>query len=106
MSRDIHLSAKRVEELREQVERALQSVLNSGGDQKVIEALRSSLEMLDMVADSTEAFQPPRHRGSIDYTLEDDACPPYGRQVQVRVYYDWDDYNPADEPFPIWGARI
>jgi hypothetical protein len=26
--------------------------------------------------------------------------------VDVRVYYGWDDYNPADEPFPVWGARI
>jgi hypothetical protein len=47
-----------------------------------------------------------RRAGAIEYTLEDDECPPSGRQIDVRVYYGWEDYNPADEPYAVWGARI
>ena len=41
--------------------------------------------------------------GSLDYTLDEEA---HGREIDIRLYYNWEDYNRADEPFPVWGATI
>ena len=40
------------------------------------------------------------------YTFEDEYYEPHGRLIDIRIDYDWIDYDPADEPFVSWGPTI
>lgn len=69
-----------------------------------VDALEASLAVLE-----TFAVKPlPAAAASapfINYTLEDSG-PAARREFDLRISYDWTDYDPADEPSPLWGAHI
>lgn len=84
-------------------------------------ALLASLRVLESLADRRQLDgrqldgHPPNARrpdrafkydGSIEYTFEDEEYEPFGRAIDVRIYYRWSNYNPADDPWPMWGATI
>ena len=92
----------RVESACAKVRKALATCVDEG----VRDALISSLEILEPLAEVSRGPRASKYAGSIDYTFEDEQYAPCGREVDVRVYYCWYDYDPADEPSPIWGASI
>ena len=47
-----------------------------------------------------------RPRIYLDYTFDDELFEPFGRQIDARVYYHWNDYNPGDDSDVGWGAVI
>ncbi len=106
MNASATISMQRIQQVREQVQAAIASGAADGNH--TVEVLQASLEILNALV----AISPPRPRpgtlsgGSILHTFEDEDCPPAGREIDVRIHYTWNDYDPADEPFPIWGAHI
>ena len=36
--------------------------------------------------------------------LDDESYKPYGRQFDIRVFYDWVDYSPGDSTTPAYGG--
>lgn len=58
---------------------------------------------------TTTACQPlvrARYAGSVEHVFEDEDYAPHGRIFELRVYYDWTDYDPADGPHGEWGPTI
>lgn len=96
------LDSTRIDLARKKVYAALAAVTNEA----TRDALNASLEILDALAESPRAQRSSKYAGSIDYTFEDERYEPFGREIDVRVYYCWYDYDPADEPSPVWGATI
>lgn len=106
MSREVTFSIEKITEVQEKVLRALELAIQNGLDPTTFDALQATSALLNSIVGSATTTAKSHFRGSIDYTFDDDECLPYGRQVDVRIFYSWEDYNAADEPFPIWGARI
>ena len=100
MNSKIELS--QVELTREQVRLAL----THAADKKMREALTASMQILDSLLVDPKADPSTKYDGSIHYTFEDEQYEPFGREVDVRVYYSWHDYDSADEPSPVWGATV
>lgn len=96
------LDPTRIGMVRDQVRSALAEATGA----KSRDALRASLELLDALAGPPRVDRSSKYAGSIDYTFEDEQFEPFGREVDVRVHYDWYDYDSADEPSPVWGAAI
>lgn len=106
MSETAALTSLDIQTLQRHVELAIE-LAESGGDRgELLESLREAREMLSAIAASRPATGATRHDGSIQYTLEDESCEPYGRELDVRVYFDWDDYSSQDAPSTAWGARV
>ena len=106
MSREVTFSIEKIAEVQDKVLQALERAIQNGLDPTTFDALQATSALLNSLIGPVTAGPEVPYRGWIDYTFDDDECLPYGRQVDVRIFYGWDDYNPADEPFPIWGARI
>ncbi len=100
MNSKIELS--QIELTREQVRRALPHAT----DKKMREALSASMQILDALLVAPKVDRSSKYAGSIHYTFEDEPYEPFGREVDVRVYYSWYDYDAADEPSPVWGATV
>lgn len=68
----------------------------------------ATLEDVDRFLAELSAAPPTGHSGlnTLDYTLEDEDYPPFGRAFQLRLHFRWEDYDPADEPAAEWGARL
>jgi hypothetical protein len=96
------IELSKIEEVLDQVRFALRS----HRPQEAREALLASLQVLQSLVESTVPDRSSQHAGSIEYTFEDEGYEPYGRAVDVRVYYRWNDYNTADDPRPVWGAVV
>ena len=88
------------------VRQQLQSALAQAAGDQLREALVVSLQLLDELVEVTPAVRSSRHAGSMVWTFEDENYEPYGRQIDVRIDYDWDDYDAADAPFVSWGPTI
>jgi hypothetical protein len=98
-------STDRIRLLQDKVARAIEAAQGTGVSQLVSDTLHEAGELLaTLVGSRRNRFSDSA--GYIDCTLDDEACEPYGREVDVRIYYDWQDYDAADEPFPVWGADI
>lgn len=91
-----------IEHVREQV----RSALADATEEKTRVALTASLNLLETLVRSPSHERASKYAGSIEYTFADEQYEPFGREVDVRVYYAWYDYDPADEPSPVWGASI
>lgn len=102
MNSDAALSAQKIDQARDKICAALQ---RGGQDGATVDALQSSLSLLNSLTSAPQR-DTAQHDGAIDYTFDDGDYQPHGRQVDVRIHFAWDDYNPADEPFAVWGARI
>jgi hypothetical protein len=48
----------------------------------------------------------PLCQGYLNYTLDDESYQPHGRQLDVRLGFNWNDYDPHDDPGATWGAVI
>jgi hypothetical protein len=96
------LDSSRIDQARKKVCAALTEANNDA----TRDALHASLEILDTLAEMPHAQRSSKYAGSIDYTFEDEQYEPFGREIDVRVYYCWYDYDSADEPSPVWGATI
>jgi hypothetical protein len=105
MSEFNKFSAESFEQLRKKLSEALKIAEATGAAEIMKEALRESNELLQTLREPA-VDRSSRYAGYIDYTFEDDECDPYGREVDVRIYYSWYGYDPADEPSPIWGATV
>ncbi|WP_254510973.1 hypothetical protein [Anatilimnocola floriformis] len=44
--------------------------------------------------------------GCLEYVLEDEDFAPHGRNLELRVHYSWNDYDPTDDPHAPWGPTI
>ena len=69
---------------------------------------RAALEkMRAAVAEDIDAVERrlERYAGHIEWTLEDEAYEPHGRQFDIRVYYDWVDFDPGDQTTPPSGGH-
>ena len=44
--------------------------------------------------------------GCLEYVLEDEDFAPYGRNLELRVHYSWNDFDPTDDPHAPWGPTI
>jgi hypothetical protein len=91
-----------IERAREHLQAALKQATGEGARR----ALAASLRILDDATSSPAAEHPSSHAGSIDYTFDDEAYEPHGRQVEARVFYRWEDYNQEDQTPATWGATI
>jgi len=98
---NFNIDPSRVEEARRQ----LQAVLDQSLDDQVREALTGSLQLLEDFA-AGPVNRSSRHAGRMVYTFEDENYGPCGRKIDICIDYDWDDYDPADEPFASWGPTI
>lgn len=67
----------------------------------VVDAMRAAQRLLQ--ASVTDLSQ-GKHAGSICWTFEDDQYEPNGREIEVIVYYDWDDYSAGDGVTPSSGG--
>jgi hypothetical protein len=92
----------KIQEAREKVVAAIEAA--EGADPQLLEALQASLSVLNDLAAEKQARRSPL-TPSIEYTLEDDDAAGR-REFDVRVFYGWTDYDPVDEPNPIWGAHV
>jgi hypothetical protein len=99
-------SLERIEKLCQQIEAAWEAARRSGQDTATLDALESSLTQLRRLTAPAAKDTTSRHAAYLDYTFDDEDCPPYGRQLEVRIHYDWSDYDRADEPFSVWGAQV
>ncbi len=97
---------EQVERICQQIEAAWEAARRSGQDPATLDALGSSLARLRSLTAPASKPGGSRHRAHLDYTFDDEDCQPYGRQVDVRIYYEWYDYDRADEPSAIWGAQV
>ena len=100
MNKDRHFPNDQIQSVISQVTAAL----SKAEDQDTRNALQSSLIILDSIVD-----EPPSPRPfveHIDYTIEDEECKPNGRELDVRVFYTWDDYDGTNELPTRWGASI
>jgi len=103
------MHASQTDSDRATIERArehLQAALKEATGEDARRALAASLRILDDAASSPAADDSSSHAGSIDYTFDDEAYEPHGRQVEVRVFYRWEDYNQQDQTPATWGAAI
>ena len=73
--------------------------------ESAVEQVRSALGSTTD-EDARSAPQRTQYDGSIEYTFEDEDFEPFGRAIDVRIYYRWRDYDPADGPHTVWGASI
>ena len=86
-------------------QKVTEALAAGGGDPQAIEALQASLEVLTSLAGNQPEVVRSSAIPSISYTFEEvDGLG--RREFDVRIYYGWTDYDPADEPSPIWGAHI
>jgi hypothetical protein len=106
MPDESEFSREQIERICRQIEAAWEAARQSGQDAATLDALASSLTRLRGLTAPTAQRGKPRHQAYMDQTFDDEDCPPFGRQIDVRVYYEWHDYDRADEPSPIWGAQI
>ncbi|MEQ8789697.1 MAG: hypothetical protein RIC55_25610 [Pirellulaceae bacterium] len=98
----------------ERARQQLQAALSATTGEAARRALADSLRVLDTALDAsptssdmlTSRDAGDSFSGSIDYTFDDEAYQPHGRQVEVRVFYRWEDYNRNDPPLSAWGASI
>lgn len=81
--------------------KAMREAIAVAEDDLTREALRKGLEVLETLA-AERADPASRYDGYIETTIEDDV----GRSIDVRVFYDWSDYDPRDEPHAEWGAVV
>jgi hypothetical protein len=90
-----------------QVRQALEEATEAAVPPAVIAALHASEALCARLSSESQSpgASAPQH-GALDYELQDESYPPFGRQIDVRLYFHWNDYDPADEPRPIWGAVI
>jgi len=68
---------------------------------EVTQALRASKQLLEASAPGQPARQ---YAGSIRWTFEDDGYEPNGREIEVLIHYDWDDYSAGDSITPSSGG--
>jgi hypothetical protein len=90
----------------EQACRKIRAALATATNPAVRDALLASLEILESQVETADTQPAVGYAGSVDFTFEDEQYLPYGREVDVRIFYCWHDYDPADEPSPVWGASI
>jgi hypothetical protein len=72
---------------------------------EVTDALRECLNVLeafDNRFDTEHAGH--KHDDFVTWTIEDHACFPGGREIDVRLYYDWENYCPGDHVTPDSGG--
>jgi hypothetical protein len=94
-----------LDRLRAQLHRASCIAEQSSVPAELIEAIRAADALCSELVNS--ASTPARRfQGHLDYTFDDESYQPNGRQVDVRVYFNWNDYDPADGPVAEWGAVI
>ena len=72
-------------------------------DEKARSALRCGLDVLQSLSSAQQSDLSLRYDGSIEHDFEDHDT---GQSIKVRVFYNWTDYNRADEPNPLWGATV
>jgi hypothetical protein len=97
-----NIEVAKIEEVLQQV----RSALNSGAEEDSRAALLACLQILASLGEVRQPVQSSKYDGSIEYTFEDESYEPFGRAVDVRIHYRWCNYNPADNPRPLWGATI
>ena len=68
---------------------------------EVLEALKASK---DFLTGSMSGGVRRQHAGSIRWTFEDDAYEPNGREIELLLHYDWEDYSPSDGVTPSAGG--
>jgi hypothetical protein len=96
-----NISASQIESALEQV----RSALGSTQDEDARSALVASLPILESCS-AASPLDGSKYHGSIEYTFEDEDYEPFGRAIDVRIYYRWRDYDSADDPHTVWGASI
>jgi len=99
------ISFDRVNSARISAVQALKLAEETRVPQEVVDALRECLEVLDTLDhrfDTEHAGH--RHDEFLTWTIEDPACFPGGREIDVRLYYDWEDYCPGDRVTPGSGG--
>jgi hypothetical protein len=84
----------------------VRTALPLAADGQVREALAASLEQFNELLGDTSFCTPVKYSGSILYTVDDDGDSPHRQQFELRVHYHWIDYDPLDEPYPLWGPTI
>jgi hypothetical protein len=100
MFRGIQL--EKLAKARESVRAALSLV----ADGPVHDALAASLEQFNELLGESSPSTPEKYSGSILYTVDDENDSPHRQQFELRVFYHWIDYDPLDEPYPLWGPTI
>jgi hypothetical protein len=91
-----------IQRVREQVRAALATT----AEPLAVEALQASLQLFESLVTEPRSNLQAKYAGSMDHTFTDEDYAPYGREIDVRIFYNWEDYNRADEPYPVWGATI
>jgi len=97
-------SIERIQALQTKLSLAIDSV-GTEVSNIVAEALGESHDLLASLLGAVTNGS-ARYDGFIDHTFVDEAYEPHGREVDVRIFYDWQDYDADDEPSPVWGADI
>ena len=67
----------------------------------VVEGLKAAHCLL---SESAASHLRKQHAGVIRWTFEDDQYEPNGREIEVLIYYDWDDYSAGDGVTPSCGG--
>ena len=97
-----NIDPARLDEVRSRLRAALELVDND----QVRETLAATLQLLDDASDARPIDRSSPHAGSVVYAFEDENYEPFGREIDIQIDYDWDDYDQADEPFASWGPTI
>ena len=72
---------------------------------EIADTLRECIQVLDALNSSFDAEHAGRHHDDyVTWTIEDESYAPGGRELDLRLYYDWEDYSPGDHVTPHSGG--
>jgi hypothetical protein len=97
-------SFDRIEAARQKAAKALEAAEENGIAADISEALLECRDILETLSSQFDADANGRHDGFIPWTFEDESIDPFSREMDVRLYYDWQDYCPGDRITPAYGG--
>jgi len=71
-----------------------------------VEEMRQALLLCQALTDSVAAHPDPVDLSSHIVTVFDESCGPFGREFDIQVDYQWQDFDITDAPHAPWGAQI